>query len=95
MFLVTPLQNNHAAIQTAVKNNFEPKDWYELQNNAGWLLRYSGTTVEVSNQLGITGQTEGERSSIGATLVTSFGAYYGRGPSEMWEWLKTRFERAP
>lgn len=92
IFLVTPLQNNHGAIQSVLESVFEPKDRYQLPNNAGWLLRNQGTTIEVSNMLGVTGQKQGEQSTTGPTLITSFGSYYGRGPSDMWEWLKTRFE---
>ena len=92
IFQVTPLSNNHDAVEGAVVGGFEAKDRHQLPNSAGWLVRHPGTTIEVSNHLGITGQVKGEPSQTGATLVSLVGSYYGRGPSDLWEWLKTRFE---
>ncbi len=95
IYQITPLQNNHAALQSAVEGAFAASDRHKLQNDMGWLVRHSGTTTEVSNHLGLTGQPQGERSPIGSAMVTLVSSYYGRGPADMWEWLKTRFEREP
>lgn len=92
VFQVTALADNKDAIQRAIESNFSPEDRYPLQGEAGWLVRHKGTTTEVSNHLGITGQPQGEKSPIGSAMVTLVGNYYGRGPTDMWEWLKTRFE---
>lgn len=92
IFQLTPLQGNHEALQSAVEAAFAPGDRYPLQRNMGWLVRFAGTTVEVSQEVGITGQLPGEKSPVGSTMVTLIGGYYGRGPNDMWEWLKTRFE---
>lgn len=93
IFQITALADNKTAIQQAVESKFPAEDRYKLQSNAGWLVRHHGTTVEVSNHLGVTGQPQGEPSPIGSTMVTLVTSYYGRGPTDMWEWLKTRFER--
>lgn len=95
IFLLTPLANNADRIGAAVKAKFEEANCYELQSSAGWLVSYTGTTVELSNHLGVTGQAKGEPATIGSVLVTPVAAYYGRGPTDMWEWLKTRFEESP
>lgn len=92
IFQVTPLASNHQAVDDAVQAGFDAKDRHQLPNLAGWLVRHDGTTVEVSSHLEITGQPKGERSPVGATLVILVGSYFGRGPSDLWEWLKTRFE---
>lgn len=92
IFQVTPLGDNFDKLKQQVEAVFDAKDRYALPVEAGWLLRYGGTTIEVSNLLTITGQEQGEKSPVGPALVTSFASYYGRGPSEMWEWLKTRLE---
>lgn len=95
IFLLTPLASNADRVAAAVRAKFTEADSYELQSSAGWLINYTGTTVELSNHLGITGQTKGEPVTIGSVLVTPVPAYYGRGPTDMWEWLKTRFEESP
>jgi len=92
IFQLTPLQDNHAALEAAVVHAFDAVDRHSLQNGMGWLVRHNGTTIETSHKVGITGQAPGEKSPIGAVLVTLVGSYYGRGSSDMWEWLKTRFE---
>lgn len=89
---LTPLGENYDRLKQEVESRFDPKDRHPLQAKAGWLVRYGGTTIEVSNLLTITGQEQGEKSHVGPALVTSFASYYGRGPSDMWEWLKTRLE---
>ena len=93
IFLITPLDKNAANIETAVKAHIPERDSYKLQNDAGWFVLYHGTTVELSNLLGITGQISPDAQYIGAALVTPVTSYYGRGVTDMWEWLKTRFER--
>lgn len=92
IYQVTPLGPNKAALDTAVVQKIADKDRYHLPNGAGWFIHFKGTSVELSNFLGVTGQPQGTPSPIGSTLVVPFDAYYGRGASEMWEWLKTRFE---
>lgn len=92
IFQITPLNNNHESVEGAVLSGFEAKDRHQLPNNAGWLVRHDGTTIEVSNHLAITGQPKGVPSPTGSALVSLVGGYYGRGPSDLWEWLKTRFE---
>lgn len=92
IFLVTPIASNSQAVQVAVEGNIDAADRRALPNDAGWFVRFAGTTVELSNHLNITGQPKGERSVVGAAVVVLVGSYFGRGPTDMWEWLKTRFE---
>lgn len=94
VFLVTPLSTNHELLRAAISSKFQAADFYELQAGAGWLVSAPGTTVEVSNHIGITGQAEGQPALLGSALVTNVSSYYGRGPTIMWEWIKTRLERA-
>lgn len=53
---------------------------------------HPGTSVEVSNALGLTSADPDFKPTIGSAMVTLVGSYYGRGATTMWEWLKTRFE---
>ena len=57
VFLAIPLKTDSAALNKAVEAKFMGTiDRYKLQADAGWLINYSGTTVELCNFLGITGQ---------------------------------------
>lgn len=92
VYLITPLGHNVDQVGTAIRIKIPAEDRFELQNRAGWLVRHRGTSVEVSNDIGITPPDRETSSELGSAMVTSVGSYYGRGPTTMWEWLKTRFE---
>ena len=93
IYIAVALQPTQAKLEEAVLAHVPASDRHKLQADRGWLIKYEGTTIELCNALGITGQPKGEPSPIGSTLVAPIGAYYGRGPTDMWEWLKTRFEQ--
>jgi hypothetical protein len=92
VFLVVPTNNNMAKVRASVSKNIQPKNFYEVANNAGILVKYKGTTVELCKELEITGQPPGVPSPVGSCLVVPVTSYYGRGATEMWEWLKSRLE---
>lgn len=92
VYLVTQLRRDATPINNAVVTHIPEADRHHLQEDRGWLVKFAGTTVELSNLLTITGQPKGEKSPIGSALVVPIGGYFGRGPTEMWEWLKTRME---
>ena len=93
IYQVTPLAKNAPAIAGAVREHIDEGDYYELANSAGWLVKFKGTTVELSHKLGITSPAlPPAPSTLGSTMVVAITSYYGRGPTDMWEWLKTRFE---
>lgn len=93
IYLATPLIESSEPLNQAVIDSIEEKNRYTLQANRGWLIKYDGTTVELSNHLGITGKQKGESSFVGSAMITLVTAYYGRGPTDMWEWLKIRMEQ--
>jgi hypothetical protein len=93
IFLATPLTDDSTALSASVAANIEPANRFKLQAGGGWLIKFDGTSIELSNKLNITGQPTGTPSPIGASMVTPISGYYGRGPTEMWEWMKTRFEQ--
>lgn len=92
IFLVTPLARNFSAVKEAISKAGDAADWMELQNQAGFLVSFKGTSIELSNLIGITSADRGQPSTLGSAMVTTVASYYGRGPTDMWEWLKTRFE---
>lgn len=92
IYLITPLSVQAEALDAAVELKIETADRYRLPAGHGWLIRHSGTSVELSNHIGITGQAPGEPPTLGSALVVPIYSYYGRGPTDMWEWIKTRYE---
>lgn len=93
IYIAVPLTVTSNALNAAVAHHIEPSDRYPLQNDRGWLIKFDGTSIELSNHIGITGQEPGVSSPIGSAIIVPISTYYGRGPSDMWEWLKIRFEQ--
>lgn len=91
VFLVTTLTTDQKHLDAAVEERISAEDRYKLVSNRGWLIKFEGTSVQLSNHLEITGQEEGGKSLIGPAIVTLVGSYYGRGPTDMWEWLSLKF----
>ena len=92
IFLITPLAQNSKKVDLVVTSHVTERDRFKLAGEAGWLISFPGTTVELSNSLGITGQPADTPPSLASVLITSVGTYYGRGSADMWEWLKTRMQ---
>lgn len=93
IYIAVPLTDNSEPLNEAVENTITSQaDRHKLQADRGWLIRFDGTSVELSNHLGITGQEKGVLSPVGPAFVAPIEGYYGRGSMDMWEWLKTRFE---
>ena len=94
IYLLTPLGDNIPLAKAVVEGGVPPSDRWELPNGRGWLISHRGTSIELSNHLGITGQPENVPPSLSPVLITSVNSYYGRSSSDLWEWLKVRFENA-
>lgn len=53
-----------------------------------WLVSFSGTAQELSDHLGITPDGSG-----GHGVVVAVTTYYGHAPTDIWEWIKTRWQK--
>jgi hypothetical protein len=53
---------------------------------SGFMVSYHGTAQELSSVVGITDGTSG------TAVVASISSYYGRAPTDIWDWVKTRWE---
>ncbi|WP_211453846.1 hypothetical protein [Collimonas antrihumi] len=87
LYLATPFADPDR-LATAIKAAFGEYDRYLLKSG-GWLIRFDGTTRELSNKIGT---TTSEPPTTGSVLYVAVGGYYGRGPTDMWEWMKSRME---
>jgi len=93
VYIVTPLIEDGSKLNNAIEKHAKEIDCHKLQADRGWLIKFDGTSIELSDRLGITGQNQGETPPVGSAIVVPVSSYYGRGPTDMWEWLKTRLEQ--
>lgn len=85
IFLVIPTFPLRPELGATIEAKFKD-EFYKLPNGE-WLVAFDGTTQGLSDELGITD------GSNGTGIVAMMSGYYGRAPTDIWEWLKTRFER--
>lgn len=90
IFFVTPI-SDAAALKRAIKEKIGDEVYFLPGHSGAAFVAFNGTTKDLSDALGITSNDE-VRVSTGVVLPVS--NYYGRGPTDMWEWLKVRMERA-
>lgn len=94
IYIVVPLIPISTIIDSAIEQSISSAaDRYKLQAGRGWLINFNGTTIELSNHIGLTGQEKESPSFIGSAIIVPVSGYYGRGPTDMWEWLKVRMEQ--
>jgi hypothetical protein len=92
IYIVVPLVPSMEKLSALIEEHVGANDRFKLQANRGWLVKFPGTTTELSNVIGVTGHPAGSKSASGSTIIVPVPGYYGVGPSDMWEWLKTRME---
>jgi hypothetical protein len=94
IYIAIPLSPDSSPLDNAVVERVEQSsDRYKLQSNRGWLIKFDGTTVELSHFIGVTSQDKIQPALLGSAIFVPVTGYYGRGPNDMWEWLKTRLEQ--
>jgi hypothetical protein len=78
-FIVIPLSKDNKRLNSLIPDRFG-NDSYCLENG-DWLLSYSGTSKQLSDELGIT------EDNHGTAVVLNFAGYWGRANPDIWEWL--------
>lgn len=86
IFLIVPIANPHMIErELETLKNSAKLDFIKLPTS-GFAVSYSGTSQELSNIVGI---SEG---TTGTGVVASIGSYFGRAPTHIWDWMKSRWE---
>lgn len=69
---------------SAIAREF-PDDYLQISDDQ-WLISADMTPKEVSDKVGITG------GDNGSAIIFSMRGYYGRAPTDVWEWIKVKAE---
>ncbi len=93
IYIVVPLTYDSSRLDAAVSLKFDEQTRFQLQHVRGWLVQHPGTTVEVSNYIGISNTDRTIPPETDSAIVTPVTSYYGRGPTDMWEWLSNRMDK--
>jgi hypothetical protein len=78
----------NSKLETRIMKEF-PTDHYVLSPTQ-WLIRSEGTSIDLSQKIGII--ENGKRGDTAPGLVLSVSGYYGSETPDLWEWLKAKWE---
>lgn len=48
IYIAVPLTQTISALDDAITNSIQVSDRYQLQSDRGWLIKFDGTSVELS-----------------------------------------------
>lgn len=89
ILLPTPAPAVIEGIKTAY-----PNDHFSISDTQ-WLVSTTGTAMDVTSKIGVFDPQHPTRPTIGNAVVFSTNGYFGRAPTNIWEWIKTKLEAAP
>jgi hypothetical protein len=71
-----------------------PNDHYPL-NETQWLVSSKQTVTEVSNAIGVSASDPSKHVPKGLAVIFATSSYFGRAPTQVWDWIKVKLEGAP
>jgi hypothetical protein len=71
-----------------------PNDYLTL-NDTQILISAPGTAEELTKRLGLGPIEEGNPPPTGSAVILKTSSYYGRAPTAVWDWMKTKLESSP
>jgi hypothetical protein len=80
------------AVVEGIKKAF-PDNYFSI-NDTQWLVSTTGTAMEVTSKIGVFDPKVPLSPPIGNAVVFSTNGYFGRAPTNIWEWIKTKLEEA-
>lgn len=92
IFIVVPETPSPELLNTAVETKVSAQDKFSLPGGHGWLVKFDGTSTELSHKLGIS-TPDNKGGPAGPALVALMSSYYGRGPVTTWEWIASRWDQ--
>jgi hypothetical protein len=64
-------------------------------NEMQYLISTNSTAVELAAKLGIYDAQQPQKPSTGNAVILATSSYYGRAPTTVWDWMKTKLESPP
>lgn len=77
----------------AIKREF-PADHLSISDTQ-WIISTTGTAVELSAKLGVFDVKNPSLPPTGNAVIFATTSYWGRAPTNIWEWLKAKLESQP
>ena len=73
-----------------------PQDHYSLSETQ-WLVSSRQTIVEVSHAIGVSASDADAAKHVpqGLAVIFATSSYFGRAPTQVWDWIKVKLEGAP
>jgi hypothetical protein len=84
--IISPIASNPKLEATIIEQY--PEDFYKLSENQ-WLVCAGGIAKELSTKLKIN-----DDEGTGPAIVFSIANYWGRANPNIWEWIKTKWEKS-
>ncbi len=91
VYVVVPLGDHRKVLAEKIQT-LSAQDVYELPDVSGWLIKFGGTARELCAAIGMPTGKEQYKDDSPTALVTLLSFHFGFGPSEMWEWIRSRTE---
>ena len=89
LFVVVALHNSAPAIGKNIAEGF-PDNFYEVEEDKWFVATTLVTAKQVSDKLGITTDDKLPAPPILTGIVIRIGGYFGRGSTDMWEWIAAK-----
>jgi hypothetical protein len=87
IFLIIPTGDSSGIKNSLVSHkSSDAVEFYALPKDE-FIVFYSGTCKEISDILGISD------GSSGTAVVAKIDSYYGRASTDIWEWIKSRWDK--
>lgn len=85
IFLIVPISNPTGVEQAITEQQKLGKLDFTKLPSSGFFVSFSGTSQELSNLVGISEGTSG------TGVVVAVSSYFGRAPTNIWDWVKSRW----
>jgi hypothetical protein len=71
-----------------------PNDFMRISDTQ-WLVSGTGTAIDVCTKLKIYDANDPNGQPSGLAIVFATSGYFGRAPSNIWDWIKVKLESPP
>jgi hypothetical protein len=80
-------------LATRISTTF-PSDFLQL-NDTQWLVSTTGTAIDLAARLGVYDIKNPAAPATGNAVIFATSAYFGRAPTNVWDWMKAKLEATP